>query len=328
MAFLGKGIVKQISSAVLNPFKFAFGGLQTDLDRLSSVVQTEVTLASHKDQRLEAAENSKLRALVSKLSEAHTKEWEEKRRRRERKAKVKFLNACSTYNHMTAWRQARKQGNASWIMSNESYLKWKENGGALWCSGIVGSGKSVLSANVVDDIRLSAADNVVACFFCRHDEVDSLKYTTILRSVARQLLESAPACFEDWQGHSLDIDEIIDQLERVPHSFAKSAYIIIDGLDECANEDRDLVLTSLRDLNGHMGGQFHIYCSSRPDLSRQGFLVLQPQWNVSMTETNSEVAAYISNIVADCQGSGLLHVGGSAILETICSSLLKNADGM
>lgn len=327
ITFLGKGIFKQISSAVLNPFKFAFGELQADLDRLSGIVQFEITLASQKAQQLEATENSKLRALISKISEGQSKELQEKQKRRERKAKIRFLNTCSTYNHVTAWRQARKQGNVSWIMNNDSYITWKNRGGVLWCSGILGSGKTILLANIVDDIRSSIENSVVAIFLCRHDEVESLRYSTIIRSIARQILETAPVSFEDWLGHSLDDDQIIDRLKGLPRSFTKKTYIILDGLDECEKEDREALLGFLRDLNGHVG-ELHICCSSRPDIAQQGFLVLQPHWIIPMTENSSEIAVYISNALKDCQDAGRLCVGDLSILETVNNSLLEHADGM
>ena len=330
IAFLGKGIVKQISSAVLNPFKSAFGGLQAELDRLSGIVQFEITLASQKSQQLEVVEHTKLRALVSKFSEAQSQEYKERQARRQRKARTCFLNACSTYDNVTAWKQARKQGNVSWFTSSQDYKEWKKIGGVLWCSGIVGSGKSVLAANVIDDVRLDEDTNVTAYLFCRHDEVESLDSSTIIRSIFRQILECAPLSLQDdyWNLKEFENDTLLHHIDSLSASFTRGAYIIIDGIDECTVEERDVLLTFLRDFLGRTGDTLHVYCASRPDVSYQSSMVLRPRYQMSMSENNDELASYISETLQERIESGRLPTKDPEIKERIRTSLLANADGM
>jgi hypothetical protein len=103
------------------------------------------------------------------------------------KAKSQFLDACSTYDHQTAWKQARKAGTTSWIYTNAEYKQGAQEpmSSTLWCTGILGSGKTVLSANMVENLMLAAPTAVISYFFCRYDEAESLKARTIIGSIAR-----------------------------------------------------------------------------------------------------------------------------------------------
>jgi len=60
--------------------------------------------------------------------------------------------------------------------------------------GTLGCGKSVVLANMIDDLNLAinVRPAVVVYFFVRHDLPESTKARTIIGSIVRQLLESAP----------------------------------------------------------------------------------------------------------------------------------------
>ena len=66
------------------------------------------------------------------------------------------------------------------------YKQWRQeqqHSSTLWCTGILGSGKTVLAANVVEDVMSVAAATV--SYFCKYDEAESLKTRTIIGSIAR-----------------------------------------------------------------------------------------------------------------------------------------------
>ena len=188
--FTRKPFFSQLSSSILKPFQSEFGHFETDLGRLATTIREEVSLASKQAQSGEISENSRFRALTAKISDKAAQELQEARRLKSRKAKSQLLDACSTYNHQTAWKQARKAGITSWIYDNDEYKQWRREPASsiLWCTGILGSGKTVLSANVVENLILTAPAAIISYFFCQHDEEKSLKARAIIGSIARQLL--------------------------------------------------------------------------------------------------------------------------------------------
>jgi len=119
-------------------------------------------------------------------------------------------------------------------------------------TGKLGSGKSVLLANVVDDINLHIqSENIAVAYVCRHDIPESLKAQTVIGSLARQLLRPIPdltivAEFLETTS-ALDFERIFSLLQRALLPNCK-AYFILNGLDECDHVERQTLIQHLRKL--------------------------------------------------------------------------------
>jgi hypothetical protein len=97
--------------------------------------------------------------------------------------------------HEVGWKQIRKFGNTTFLSQVPEYKAWKmrKESCALTCTENLRSGKSVLLANIVDDLNLEAAtQTTIAYFFCQHDASESLKARIIIGALARQLLHLLP----------------------------------------------------------------------------------------------------------------------------------------
>lgn len=69
--------------------------------------------------------------------------------------------------------------------------------------GTVGAGKSVLLANMVDDIFTYQTHAIVTYFFCKHDIQSSLQADTIIQSLIRQIL--GQQLKQDWTPNDLGL---------------------------------------------------------------------------------------------------------------------------
>ena len=332
VVFLQKPFWSQLSSSILKPFEPEFGRFQQDLENLAGAIREEASLASNQAQQDEAAAMSRFRATAKKFSDTSTRDLVEARKWKRKKAELLFLNACSVYDHEKSWKQARKQGNTNWICHDEGYKQWKheEASGTLWCTGILGSGKTVLSANVVEDLKITTSA-IVAYFFCRHDEAESLQTRTIVGSIARQIFDLVKSDIIDtiaeMRPSTIDTDQITDYLEELLPSTLYKYFIIIDGLDECKEKEARLVLRFLTRLlkSRHV---FRVYCSSRPDIVRWTHSLLEPKWNVSLSQTSTDIEEYVEDTLEKHLESGSLSVGDPTIIFTIRDALLENAHGM
>ncbi|MCJ1465075.1 hypothetical protein MMC07_003691 [Pseudocyphellaria aurata] len=331
--FLKKPFWSQLSSSILKPFETEFGSFQQDLETLASSIREEVSLASNQAQQDEAKEMSRFRAFAMNFSNKSARDIGEARTWKKRKAELNFLNACSVYNHEKTWKQARKQGNTNWICHDEGYKRWiqEKTSSTLWCTGILGSGKTVLSANVVEDLQITTS-NAVAYFFCRHDEPESLKTRTIIGSIARQMFDHMRSDIFDsiaeMRLDTLDTDRILDCLQELLPSSSHKYFIVLDGLDECEEKETRLLLQGLKQLLTMSKQVFQVYCSSRPNVSRWAHALLEPQWNVSMSEGSADIEDYVEDTLVKRLESRDLSVGNSTIIFTIQDALLKNAHGM
>ncbi|MCJ1463915.1 hypothetical protein MMC07_002524 [Pseudocyphellaria aurata] len=332
--FLKKPFWSQLSSSVLKPFDSEFGGAQQELDSLACAIRDEVSLASNQIQQDEAKKMSKFRASFAKsFSDTSARDIAEIRLKT-RQAELQFLNACSDYNHEKSWKQARKLGNAKWIFNDGKYNQWKEerNSSTLWCTGILGSGKTVLSANVVEDLNGTSA--AVSYFFCRHDEAISLETRTIIGSIASQIFDiiksdiAIASAISKFRLDTLDTDQILDCLQNLLPSNSRKYFVVIDGLDECEEKERHLLLQCLKQLLMIPKRVFQIYCSSRPDVSRWARTFLEPQWNISMPQTSVDIEEYVEDTLEDQLESATLSIGEPTLILTIKDALLENAHGM
>lgn len=334
--FTRKPFFSQFALAMTNPFASEFGSLESELAILASTVREEVSLASKRAQNHEIDDNSKFRTLVTRFSDKATQEILRSRKRERMKARARFLDACSTYDYQIAWKQARKKGTTEWICVNEKYQNWKQAkvSCTLWCTGNLGSGKTVVSANLVDDLNLMVPAAIVSYFFCRYDETKSLEVRTIIGSLARQLLGHLDLDYEErfsmLNSSSLGTDQILDCLREAITSGhnAKRCFIIVDGLDECSEKDARSLVECLELLTIPGRHIVHVYCSSRPNVLQWAPVRLNPEWNVSMSEGDSEIVDYIANELRVCLESDRLRLGDPSIIYNIQDALVKGAQGM
>jgi hypothetical protein len=178
--FIRKPFVAQLSSAILNPFRTEFGPCERELAELAALIREEASLASHHELSNEVKEASSFRAAMSSI--IAPQEIQAARKLKSQKRKLQILNACSTYNHQAAWKRARKSGTSSWIFDQAAYKQWAEelSPNVLWCTGKLGSGKTVCTASLVQETIIRYPDAFVAYFFCSYDDAESLNARTIL----------------------------------------------------------------------------------------------------------------------------------------------------
>ena len=332
VVFLKKQFWSQLSPSLLIPFESEFGSFHHELETLASAIRKEVSLASNQAQQNEATEMPRFRAVAKKFSDTSTRDLENTRAWKRKQATLQFLNACSVYNHKKSWTQARKQGNTNWIFYDEGYRQWKrgEVSSTLWCTGKVGCGKTVLSANVVEDLTITTPA-VVTYFFCRYDEAESLQARTIIGSIVRQIFDHTQPDTLDaiakTRPGTIDIDQILDFLQELLPSNLPKFFIIIDGLDGCEEKETRLLLQCLKRLlkSKHV---FQVYCSSRPDVFHWTQRLLQPEWIVSISQTSDDIKEYVEDTLAKHLESGHLYVGDPTIILTIRDAVLENAHGM
>ena len=331
--FTRKSFISQLPS-FLKSFSSEFGRYNDDLERLAATVREEVSLASKRLQSDEVDKNSHFRSLATKFFSDNAAL--ERKKRKSEKAKLRLLDACSTYNHQTAWKQARKKGSTDWLFDKDEYKAWKSGqqvSSALWCTGILGSGKTVLCANIVDDITLTCTNPVVAYFFCRHDEAISLKARTVFGSIARQLFSRLDHQSMDNFGLanaelSVDISQILDLMEKLllPN---RQYFVLVDGIDECDEDEGVLLVQNLQRLLGFKV-PLHLYYSSRPDTLHRvlGGSQVFHGVRVAIPRANHEIDRFIDAELEQRLESNKLSLGEESTFVAIRDTLLKGAQGM
>jgi ankyrin repeat protein len=250
---------------------------------------------------------------------------------------LRVLDFCSKYDHETSWKQTRKVGNAVLFRQFAEYQQWKDCSSSytLLLTGKLGSGKSVLLANIVDDINIHKGNKktTVAYFFCRHDIPESLKARTVLGSFARQLLRTIPdlamaaeVCNET--SSTEDTEKLFRVLQcALPPSY--EAYFVLDGLDECDHSERELLAQELQKLQKTLKLLLCISFRVEPNNGLESiagrFTTLQV---TSIPDDNPDIEAFIEAELENCLECQKLVIGDPTLILDIQDVLLRGSQGM
>ncbi|KAF2467808.1 uncharacterized protein BDR25DRAFT_291179 [Lindgomyces ingoldianus] len=327
LKFTQKSLVQKVASALSDSDIKAF---QSDLDHWASSIKEEISLLMAKRIQEEAEENSQFRAVSSKFFKSAPYE-------KRLATNLRVLDICSKYDYETTWKQTRKIGNANFFCRDPKYQEWKAQvkSCTLIYTGKLGSGKSVMLANIVDDLstHVQSKNIAVAYFFCRHDVPESLKAQTVVRSLARQLLRTIPdlttiAKFCDETRTVLGFGTILRCLRRAfPPDY--QAYFVLDGLDECDCSEREILAQQLRELQEALTlllcVSFRAEPNSALELSSGRFTAAEI---ASIPDENPEIEAYIEAELENRLVSRALVIGQPSLILEIRDALLKGYQGM
>jgi ankyrin repeat protein len=319
-SFGQKSGFKQFTSSLSDADLMAY---QSDLQNWASTIEKEMQVS-------EAQESAGFRALSrSKFNLASHQQKLASRNR--------VLDFCSTYDHVIIWKQTRKAGNTSLYTNFVEYQEWRDSSCpcTLVFTGKLGSGKSVLLANIVDDLSLSTKRDqpVVAYFFVRHDVPESLQARTILGSLARQFLgtvrdlDTLSDSFGDTHTTG-DVDKLVEML-RHGYPSDKRTYFVIDGLDECAVNEREILVQAVQKIQEKL---YVLVCTSFRVEPNRG---LQSTTNhlsatriIPLPENNPDIEVFIEADLERCLSQELLAVGDPTLILDIHDTLLKGSQGM
>jgi ankyrin repeat protein len=311
---------RQVTSALNDSDLKTF---QKDLDRWAISIKEEIFLK-------DAEENSRFRALSSKLSKSAGHQ-------QKLATNLRVLNFCSDYDHEPTWKQTRKVGNTALFTSLAKYQEWKDYSSSctLLYTGKLGSGKSVLLANIVDDLSIHAREDtiIVAYFFARYDIPNSLKARTIIGSLARQLLCTLPdltmVAEECGETRSTENTEVL--LKTIFRSFppGHKAYFVLDGLDECEDAEREVVVQGLNEIQHKLKLQLLISFRVEPNNGLESITKrLAVTRLASIPEDNPDIEAFIEAELERCLENKKLVIGHPTLILEIQDALLKGSQGM
>ncbi|CAI6339363.1 unnamed protein product [Periconia digitata] len=163
-------------------------------------------------------------------------------------------------------------GTCSWASGNgriAAWLKNTPNDRQLWLQGNAGTGKSVLSSELIKFLR--ASKSTVFYHFCRYTYAESTKYDNILKSLIQQLLLScgeltAYAYQEYVVGKKTTTTANLEGLLRTSLTTLSEAsklqivWIVIDGIDDCETEKQTRLISLLYGLTSQSASENSTVC--------------------------------------------------------------------
>lgn len=248
----------------------------------------------------------------------------------DRKALLKWLAPIDFTSKRSDFMRRRQPGTGLWFINSKEYISWRDGPDRiLFCPGIPGAGKSVMTSIVIEDLndRFSHTPNIgVAYIYCSFQEKDVQKLDYLLCSILAQLLQKQFLIPESVSNLDKSTRPVGDRLFRVLHevvSSFKNVFIIVDAVDECQGLDgcRQVFLSKLVELTSSVGTKVLVTSRFIPEVMR--FFKKFPVKEISGTK--EDIDSYLGDQMLRMPG----YVSDNSELQIdIKSRIVDAVDGM
>lgn len=201
----------------------------------------------------------------------------------EREAILKWLPSIDYATQQSDLVRLRLEGTGKWFLDSVELQSWLENKKqTLFCPGMPGAGKTMLTSIVVDYLYNRFQNDTtigIAYIYCNFQGQEEQKIDNLLASLLKQLVQnqpSLPRSVKDLYYRNIEKqtrpspDEISRALQSVAKMY-KRIFIIVDALDECPASDdcRARFISELFNLQARHG--INILATSRfiPEIVNQ-----------------------------------------------------------
>ncbi|KAF5358690.1 hypothetical protein D9758_007753 [Tetrapyrgos nigripes] len=162
---------------------------------------------------------------------------------------LKWINAPNPFENFHNAEQKIVQGTGTWLLEHRLSQEWKTGmSHFLWLQGKAGSGKTFLCTNVIKTLR---KDCVFLYYYFDTCDKAKMDYSGIQQRqsdrIARMLIMQFISSINSKEGKFLIPEDMESTLLHLM-AMMDVAYIIIDAIDECAEEDQGKLLALIDKL--------------------------------------------------------------------------------
>ncbi|KAI9791792.1 MAG: hypothetical protein M1835_000095 [Candelina submexicana] len=259
-------------------------------------------------------------------------------RRNEQREIYDWLAKTDPTSNFNAARQLHEVTTGSWFIEGKEYLSWKTTAHSfLWLHGIPGSGKTVLSSTIVNDLILATKNQVsklVAYYFFDFNDPQKQQVRQLIGSITTQVCaasEDVPKCLKELYlecrtgTQQPSQASLLNALRQMLDDSAE-AYLVFDALDECS--ERDDLFPLIQSICDWELPHLHILATSRQE--RDIDEALKPLVSTEIPIQNSQVDADILvHVKSRMKGQKLKRWAKRQEVSTeIESKLVSGAAGM
>lgn len=230
----------------------------------------------------------------------------------------------------------RQAGTGRWLLDSSEFQGWLAAGKqTLFCPGIPGSGKTILTAIVVEKLiaRFCNDDGKVgiAYLYCNFRRRDEQRVGDLLASLLKQLaqrLNPVPDAVNSLYGRYVStrtqptLDELSQALEAVAALYPR-VFIVVDALDECliTGSHRSDFLSRMFAVQERSGANLFMTSRHIPEISE----IFQGSTSLEIRALESDVRRYVDSSISNLPS----FVRRSPELqEEIQTGIVEAADGM
>ncbi|VUC28740.1 unnamed protein product [Clonostachys rosea] len=246
---------------------------------------------------------------------------------------IEILNWLAATNYglqQSDYFSRRQPDTGTWFLESDDFKSWlAKSKQTLFCHGIPGAGKTILTSVVVDHLssRFNSVETGIAYIYCNFKKYEDQKIENLLQSVLRQLAEGQSALaasvkdlYQKFKLRRPPLDGIIQALQSVIELYSRT-FIMIDALDECQALDgcRGRLMSELLELQTKTG--CNVYATSRfiPEIVNR----FKGATHIEIRAHNEDIRKYLQRQITDYDLEILQKNS-----DTIQEKLIKKVDGM
>ncbi|KIM87085.1 hypothetical protein PILCRDRAFT_64497, partial [Piloderma croceum F 1598] len=218
----------------------------------------------------------------------------------------------------------RTEGTGQWFLKSDEFQSWKLSAGSeiLWCKGIPGSGKTILSAIAIDHLQRALPDESIAIAFvyCNHKEQATQNLRELIAGLLKQFIQRHPVISASVNSlydkhHRMstrpNLDELKEVLRMEVDRYSK-VFIIIDALDELVERGRGRLIKEVQSL-----ANVRLLITSRPLAVIEQILLGEKSIDIRAHE--EDVRKYVKHRIDILDKSrASIFAGGEEVKDKIC----------
>ena len=190
---------------------------------------------------------------------------------------LKWLTPIDYATQQSDYIGRRQPRTGQWLLGSAEYQEWlKAPGKTLFCPGIPGAGKTILTATVIDDVysRFQCDNSIgIAYLYCDYRRQHEQNIEDLLSNLLKQLTQQQASIpdhvrtlYNQYRNKPSrpTLDELLSILHSVSILYSR-VLIIIDALDECQvnNGCRTRLLSRMFELQARV--RVSVFSTSRYD---------------------------------------------------------------